>query len=64
MYDTLFETQESIPRNLFLGSLNVYKFGLCWALTYHLTRKERVWSYKYDIIETLEVFMQYSLYDL
>ncbi len=24
---------ESIPRNQFLGSINVYKYGLCWLST-------------------------------
>jgi hypothetical protein len=35
------DTQESIPRNRFLGSLNVLQIRpqISWALTYHLTSK-------------------------
>ncbi len=38
---TLFEAQDSIPWNRFLGSLNVLQMGaqISWALAYHLTSK-------------------------
>jgi hypothetical protein len=33
---TLHRLAESIPWNRFLGSLNVYKFGLCYSFTMSL----------------------------
>jgi hypothetical protein len=42
---------ESIPRNLFLGSLNVYKYGL-WTLSYSIINFQYVYFNMFNIIFT------------